>query len=87
MVNFLFFFQNIEKNEYFLIRDRAGQKPLYYSYNNDQLFFGSDLKSVSNLSNNLSINNDQLVNYLNFGTTINPNTFLKMFKLFCQENV
>ena len=74
---FSIFFQNIEKNEYFLIRDRAGQKPLYYSYNNDQLFFGSDLKSVSNLSNNLSINNDQLVNYLNFGTTINPNTFFE----------
>lgn len=74
---FSIFFQNIEKNEYFLIRDRAGQKPLYYSYNNDQLFFGSDLKSVSNLSNNFSINNDQLVNYLNFGTTINPNTFFE----------
>lgn len=74
---FSIFFQNIEKNEYFLIRDRAGQKPLYYSYNNDQLIFGSDLKSVSNLSNNSSINNDQLVNYLNFGTTINPNTFFE----------
>jgi len=74
---FSIFFQNIEKNEYFLIRDRAGQKPLYYSYSNDQLFFGSDLKSVSNLSNNFSINNDQLVNYLNFGTTINPNTFFE----------
>ena len=74
---FSIFFQNIEKNEYFLIRDRAGQKPLYYSYNNHQLFFGSDLKSVSNLSNNLSINNEELVNYLNFGTTINPNTFFK----------
>ena len=74
---FSIFFHNIEKNEYFLIRDRAGQKPLYYSYNNDQLFFGSDLKSVSNLSNNISINNDELVNYLNFGTTINPNTFFE----------
>ena len=38
-------------------------------------YFWVRLKSVSNLSNNLSINNDQLVNYLNFGTTINPNTF------------
>ena len=74
---FSIFFQNIEKNEYFLIRDRAGQKPLYYSYNNDQLFFGSDLKSVSKLSNNFSINNDQIVNYLNFGSTINPNTFFE----------
>ena len=77
---FSIFFQNIEKNEYFLIRDRAGQKPLYYSYNNDQLFFGSDLKSVSNLSKNISINSNQLVNYLNFGTTINPNTFFENVK-------
>ena len=66
---FSIFFQNIKKNEYFLIRDRAGQKPLYYSYNNE-LFFGSDLKSVS-IYQITSINNDQLVNYLNFGTTIN----------------
>ena len=74
---FSLFIQNINKNEYFLIRDRAGQKPLYYSQNNNELFFGSDLKSVSKLSNNVSINNDQLVNYINFGTTINPSTFYK----------
>ena len=74
---FAIFFQNINKKEYFLIRDRAGQKPLYYSYNNDQLFFGSDLKSISNLSNNFSVNKDQLVNYLNFGTTITPGTFFE----------
>ena len=71
------FFQNINTGEYFLIRDRAGQKPLYYSDSNNQLFFGSDLKAVSKLSNNFSFNNDQLINYFNFGTTINPNTFFE----------
>lgn len=74
---FAIFLQNIDKKEYFLIRDRAGQKPLYYSYSNDQLYFGSDLKSVSKLSNNFSVSKDQLVNYLNFGTTITPDTFFE----------
>lgn len=74
---FSIFYQNTEKNEYFLIRDRAGQKPLYYSNSKDELFFGSDLKSVSNLSNNTLINNHQIINYLNFGTSITPNTFFE----------
>ncbi len=74
---FSIFIQNIDKNEYFLIRDRAGQKPLYYSHYNNELFFGSDLKSVSMISKNISINKDQILNYINFGTTINPDTFFE----------
>lgn len=34
-----------EKNKLFLIRDRAGVKPLYYYWKNDVLLFGSELKS------------------------------------------
>jgi len=34
------------KNKLFLIRDRAGVKPLYYTYQNEQLVFGSEIKSI-----------------------------------------
>jgi len=35
-----------EKNKVFLIRDRAGVKPLYYYWNHDRFLFGSELKSL-----------------------------------------
>ncbi len=39
-----------EKNLY-LIRDRIGEKPLYYSFNDESIIFASELKSFSNLPN------------------------------------
>lgn len=33
-------------NKLFLIRDRAGVKPLYFSYQNETLIFGSEIKSI-----------------------------------------
>lgn len=33
-------------NKLFLIRDRAGVKPLYFSYQNEALIFGSEIKSI-----------------------------------------
>ncbi|MCO6499532.1 MAG: asparagine synthase (glutamine-hydrolyzing) [Vicingus serpentipes] len=33
-------------NKLFLIRDRAGVKPLYYHFYNEQLVFGSEIKSI-----------------------------------------
>ncbi|MBL4592614.1 MAG: asparagine synthase (glutamine-hydrolyzing), partial [Flavobacteriales bacterium] len=34
------------ENKFFLIRDRAGVKPLYFSTQNDNLIFGSEIKSI-----------------------------------------
>ena len=33
-----------------LSRDRFGEKPLYYSYDNDELIFSSELKTLLELS-------------------------------------
>lgn len=33
-------------NQLYLIRDRAGEKPLYYGFNQDIFFFGSELKAL-----------------------------------------
>ena len=74
---FSIFFYDIKNNEYYLIRDRAGQKPLYFSINSNGFYFGSDLLSIKKLSNNHEINEEQIINYINFGTSITPNTFYK----------
>jgi asparagine synthase (glutamine-hydrolysing) len=42
---FAFALLDEEKQKLFLVRDRAGVKPLYYYWKNDILLFGSELKS------------------------------------------
>ena len=43
---FAFALYDKQKDQLFLIRDRAGVKPLYYYWNNDILLFGSELKAL-----------------------------------------
>ena len=54
-----------------------GQKPLFYSISNSNLFFGSNLISVSKLSKNKKTDENQLLNYLNLGVVPSPNTIIK----------
>ena len=39
-----------EKNKVFLYRDRAGEKPLYYLYNNKEFVFASEIKALIEFS-------------------------------------
>ena len=41
-------FVDLNLNKIFLIRDRLGQKPLFYSINDENLYFGSNLKVLKN---------------------------------------
>ncbi len=76
----MFFDPNVQK--VFLIRDRLGQKPLFYSYNNEELVFSSSLKSLSILEKNTKINDKSLVDYLDYGVVPSPNTiFENIYKL------
>ena len=76
----MFFDVNVQK--VFLIRDRLGQKPLFYSYNKEELVFSSSLKSLSLLEKNIKINDKSLVDYLDYGVVPSPNTiFENIYKL------
>ena len=73
------YFSSLKKM--YLIRDRVGQKPLFYFFNNSKLVFGSNLKSVADLSTK-KISNESLLNYINYGVVPSPNTIFKdIFKV------
>lgn len=50
-----------KNNSLYLVRDRFGEKPLYYYCSNNQLYFSSELKPLSkNLKHHLSIDYESL---------------------------
>lgn len=70
------------ENVLFIARDRAGIKPLYYYYNNDQLVFASEIRSV--LSSGFvdrKLNRDAIHEYFLYQTVHAPNTIIKDVKM------
>jgi len=54
--------------ELILSRDRFGEKPLYYYFDNKSIFFGSQIRQIILLSNKkFKINKQQIYNYLGLG--------------------
>ena len=65
-----------------LIRDRVGQKPLFYFFEKNSISFGSNLKSLINIKNKYELSKSQINNYINFGVVPSPNTLFKnIYKL------
>ena len=71
-----------KKNEqFFLCRDRLGIKPLYYSEYQESIIFSSSIKAINQYYlNKTSLNQDDFVDFLRFGTVHSPNTFLNEIK-------
>jgi asparagine synthase (glutamine-hydrolysing) len=61
----------------YLIRDRLGQKPLFYSLADKSLTFGSNLLSVSELSGESEVDSHSINEYLNIGIVQSPRTLIK----------
>jgi asparagine synthase (glutamine-hydrolysing) len=75
-------FYDSENRKLFMLKDRIGQKPLFYSKSISDLTFGSNLLSVAKESNNLEINKRSYNDYINYGVVPSPNTiFNNVFKL------
>lgn len=64
---FAIFFLDTKFMKAYLIRDRVGQKPLFYFLKNDQFKFSSNLRSLIHNETNVEISNNSLESYINLG--------------------
>jgi asparagine synthase (glutamine-hydrolysing) len=72
---FAFALWDARSNELWLVRDRIGIKPLYWTRHNDRLLFASEIKALlADPSVPRAINEDGLFHYLSFLTTPAPDT-------------
>jgi len=67
-----------KKRELWLIRDRIGVKPLYYSVHHERIVFASEIKALlAEPQQEKHINDEAIYHYLTFLTVHAPNTFYK----------
>ncbi len=63
-----------------LCRDRFGEKPLYYVFHEDGLYFSSEIKSFKILNIFNSISQENFNFHLNYGYNLNENTIFNTIK-------
>ena len=71
---FSIFYWNKRLNKIYLIKDRLGQKPLYFSISKNELLFASNKKSLLRMKKNLDINLNSIHQYIAYGVVFSPNT-------------
>lgn len=77
---FSFVFYDSHKNEVIIARDRFGQKPLYYYFDENQLLFASQMDAILAFSVEKSIDKTALFTYLQLNYIPQPNTILNEVK-------
>jgi asparagine synthase (glutamine-hydrolysing) len=80
---FAFGLWDAEKQELWLVRDRIGIKPLYYSIHDKRIVFASEIKALlADPEQKRAVNEEAFFHYLSFLTTPAPQTLFKdIFKL------
>jgi asparagine synthase (glutamine-hydrolysing) len=73
-------FVNLDNNEFLLVRDQFGVKPLYYVKTETELFFSSELKALIPHLDSKTINKNSIINYLNYLWSPGEETPLKEVK-------
>lgn len=76
---FSIFFLNKKENTCYLIKDRLGQKPLYYNIENNSITFGSNLKSIIKLNKNFVLDDENISEYFRYGIVAENKTIFKNF--------
>lgn len=71
----------------YLIRDRVGQKPLFYSHDSSSISLGSNLISTAEISDNLNIDKESLNEYLECGVVQSPKTIFKNIWKLCPGEI
>ena len=73
---FAFALYDIHEQTTYLVRDRMGKKPLYFSQINEKFFFSSEVKALLEAEEiDRTINDEAIYHYLSFLTVNAPNTF------------
>ena len=80
---FAFVIYDKRKKILFGARDRLGEKPLYYFYDNENFIFASEIKAIlASGIVKIELNEESLQEYLTFQYYLNSNTlFRKIYKL------
>ena len=80
---FAFCVIDIKKNLLYLVRDKFGEKPLYYGFSNSKFLFASELKGIISFPNfQKKINKKSLNYYFNLSYIPEPHSiFENIFKL------
>jgi len=71
---------DLKKEKLFLLRDRLGKKPLYYTYLNNELYFASEIKALLEIKGDFKVDQASLINYLQLKNTSAPKTIYKDIK-------
>jgi len=75
---FAFAIYDKNKDECYIVRDRLGIKPLYYTKDNNKFIFSSEIKSILKLDNKeKKINKKAISSYMSFRYPILNDTFFK----------
>jgi asparagine synthase (glutamine-hydrolysing) len=78
---FAFAILDRKNSQFFLARDRMGEKPLYYYIDQERFIFASEIKAIIEDQNVIrEIGNQGLINYFTFGHSIAPDTIYKNIK-------
>ncbi|MCX8081197.1 MAG: asparagine synthase (glutamine-hydrolyzing) [Bacteroidia bacterium] len=70
-------FYHAPSGDFFLIRDRLGVKPLYYSIDDEKICFASEIKPLLLLKGKCELNYDALLRYAQFGYVPGHDTAFK----------
>ena len=60
-----------------LVRDRIGEKPLYYAFNDGKLFFGSEIKAILQAGVRRAVDAQSVCDFLAAGYVAGERTFFK----------
>ena len=69
---FAFAIWDEEEQELFAARDRFGEKPFFFYYDEEQFAFASEMKALWNMAIKKKVNNAMLYNFISIDYTTNP---------------
>jgi asparagine synthase (glutamine-hydrolysing) len=73
-------FYNISKSTLTLYRDPFGIKPLYYYLKENKLIFSSEIRVISDVINDIKLNDQCLYNYVRLRFCLSPDTLINGIK-------